>query len=77
MLDVVLPSDSDERPSGVRTPLLPLDLLAGLLTSGKLRVVPVDSKEETDGACGRVMAVELIGRRMLEYKLSRRVLPWP
>jgi hypothetical protein len=64
---------SGDPPSGVSIPVL--DVLLDLLTSGKLRVVPVESNEEVDGRCVFVAAFELIGRRIVEYITSR--LAWP
>lgn len=64
---------SGDPPSGVSIPVL--DVLLPLLTRGKLRVVPVESNEDTDGRCVFVAALELIGRRIVEYITSRLVCP--
>lgn len=67
---------------GVRMP--PLSLV--LLTSGKLRLVPVDSKDETDGRCSAALKVMLAGRCSTELarglssryrKASSPLLPLP
>lgn len=64
----VLRSWSGEAP-GVRMPVLAAFLV--LFTKGKLRVVPVDSKDETEGRCA-VAAEELMGRRIAELINSSR-----
>lgn len=53
-----------------------LDPLPGLFTSGKLRVVPVDSSDETDGPLrGLVVMVVLTGGRIAEYVKSCLLCP--
>jgi len=51
---------------GVNTPLV-VSLL-GLLTKGKLRLVPVESKDDTDGRCKDATAELDTGRRKTEER---------